>query len=91
MIKPISVKRRQTLVLDIEDSLVSKVEIQNSYELAELRKSADYLSTYIEVERKVGSVIEVYKIRPYTFEFLRALEPFCEMIVFSNMSQNVLD
>ena len=64
MIKPISVKRRQTLVLDIEDSLVSKVEIQNSYELAELRKSADYLSTYIEVERKVGSVIEVYKIRP---------------------------
>ena len=57
MIKPISVKRRQTLVLDIEDSLVSKVEIQNSYELAELRKSADYLSTYIEVERKVGSVI----------------------------------
>ena len=91
MFKPMSVKRRQTLVLDIEDSLVSKVEIQNSYELAELRKSADYLQTYIEVQRKVGPVIEVYKIRPYTFEFLRALEPFCEMIVFSKMSQNVLD
>ena len=43
MFKPMSVKRRQTLVLDIEDSLVSKVEIQNSYELAELRESADYL------------------------------------------------
>ena len=43
MFRPMSVNRRQTLVLDIEDSLVSKVEIQNSYELAQLRKSPDYL------------------------------------------------
>ena len=32
-IKPMVQKRNQTLVLDIEDSLISKVEVQNPNEL----------------------------------------------------------
>ena len=84
-------KRKQTLVLDIEDSLVFKVELQNPHELGELRESADYLKNYIEVKRTDDSVINVYKVRPYTFDFLRALEPFFEIILFSNLSDKVIN
>ena len=41
-IKEMAKPRRQTLVLDIEDCLISKVEVQNGYELKELRKTANY-------------------------------------------------
>jgi len=55
-----------------------------------LRKSADYSSNYIEVNQS-KSKIEVYMVRPYTYEFLRALEPFFELIVFSNMRKKDLE
>ena len=78
-------------MLDIEDSLVSKVEIRNPHELEELRESSDYLKSYIEVKATDDSVINVYKVRPYTFDFLRALEPFFEIILFSNLSDKVIN
>jgi hypothetical protein len=49
-IKPNNFDRMQTLVLDIENTIVSKVEIQNMYELNELRKTKDYFKNYIEVD-----------------------------------------
>jgi hypothetical protein len=33
----------------------------------------------------------VYKIRPYTFELLRALQPFFEIIVFSQMYHKIVE
>ena len=32
----------------------------------------------------------VFQIRPYTFEILRALQPFFEMVVFSKMNYQVI-
>ena len=78
-------------MLDIENSLVSKVEVRNPHELEELRESADYLKSYIEVKTTDDSVVNVYKVRPYTFDFLRALEPFFKIILFSNLSDKVIN
>ena len=37
------------------------------------------------------SRIDVYMVRPYTYEFLRAVEPFFELIVFSNLKKKDLE
>lgn len=69
-------------MIDIENTLVTKIEIQNKIELIELRKQESYKNRYIEV-KKPNSKIMLYMIRPYTFEFLRAIEPFFELMIFS--------
>lgn len=33
----------------------------------------------------------VYQIRPYTYEFLRAIQPFFEIVVFSRMHHKIIE
>ena len=33
----------------------------------------------------------LYKIRPYSFDLIRAIQPFFEMIAISNLAYNVLE
>lgn len=35
--------------------------------------------------------VYIYKIRPYTYEFLRAIQPFFEVIIFSNMHYKLIE
>ena len=62
---------------------MSRVEIQTLFELSELRKSPEYRRNYIEVYLGGQAQIQVYEIRPYAFEFFRAMEPFFEITVYS--------
>ena len=75
--------RKYTIVLDIENTIVARVDIQSEFELYEIRKTPEYLKRYVEVS--VGTAVKVYMIRPYALEFLRALEPFFELIVYTNL------
>jgi hypothetical protein len=75
--------RKYTIVLDIENTIVARVDIQSEFELYEIRKTQEYLKRYVEVS--VGTAVKVYMIRPYALEFLRALEPFFELIVYTNL------
>lgn len=58
-------------------------------ELTELRHTQDYDKHFIEVFDK-SLKKHVFMIRPYTFQFLRAIEPFFELIAFSNLDMSVL-
>ena len=71
------------MVIDIEDTLITKIKIESELELREIRKSANYQNSYIEVTG--GALVQVYMIRPYTLEFLRAIFPYFEIIVYSRM------
>ena len=85
-----SSNQKQTLVIDVEDTIVSRIDIKNSIELQELRKNQDYKNNYIEV--KLGPTkIQVYEIRPYVYEFFRAIEPFFEIIVYSCLHHQILE
>ena len=41
--------QKQTLVIDVENTIVSRIDIKNSIELQEFRKNPDYKNNYIEV------------------------------------------
>ena len=41
--------QKQTLIIDVEDTIVSRIDIKNSIELQEFRKNPDYKNNYIEV------------------------------------------
>ena len=47
-IKPMSQKRKHTMVIDVEGSLISQLDVQNHYELEELRKTKGYKHHYLE-------------------------------------------
>ena len=81
-------KGKQTMVIDIENTIVTRIEIQNQMELQEIRNSTNYMNKYIEVSDQ--GPVQVFMIRPYTYEFLRALQPYFEMLVYSRLHLKVI-
>ena len=82
--------QKQSLIIDVENTIVYRIDINNSIELQELRKNHDYKNNYIEVKLS-PTKIQVYEIRPYVYEFLRAIEPFFEIIVYSCLHHKILE
>lgn len=91
--------------MDIENTLVSRIELKNKTELVNIKANPDYKKEYVVVKAKDKKSkgccehentsdcvcdVFVYKIRPYTFEFLRAIQPFFEILIFSKMHPNIL-
>ena len=86
--------------MDIEDTLVSKVEVNCLKDLVQLKMEDNFKIDYI-VLQEIDSVcdcsiegcackIEVYKIRPYALELMRAIRPFLEVIAFTNWPEKKL-
>ena len=84
----------QTIVIDIENTLVAQIELKSKEELEGLKELENFQQNYIvinHVKKKecCGSApdclcnIIVYKIRPYTFDIMAAMQPFFEIVVFS--------
>ena len=82
--------KKQTLVIDIENTLVTKIPVMNEQEIKELRNNSNYQKEYIELKGD-DSQIQVYKVRPYTYDFLRAIQPFYEIIIHSLMDRKVIE
>jgi glutaredoxin-related protein len=66
---------QKTIVIDIEDSLITKVY-------------GDYDPSCQEFI-KVGN--NVYMIKPEVFDFVRSIHPFFELIIFSNYQLSTLN
>jgi hypothetical protein len=87
--------------------LVTLLDIKTSEELEAIKKLDNFASDYILIDssehiKKNKDLkccdkdiclchIFVYLIRPYTFEILRALQPFFELIAYSKMPLFVLE
>ena len=80
---------KRTIILDIENTLVTQIEIQSEHELKELRKMENYSKNYIEI--RDSKSLQVFMVRPYTFEFIRAIEPFFEIVIYSHMHYQVIE
>ena len=77
--------KRQTLVIDLIDTFIIKIDLKSKLELQQIKNSPDYNTYYILISNdqrvnccdKISAEcicrIELYRIRPYTFDFLRAL------------------
>lgn len=86
--------------------MVTRIDVKNTQELREIRQSAEFDLNYVIVSKKERNVknccdladteecicaLHVFRIRPYTFEFLRAIQPFFEIVVFSNMHYKIIE
>ena len=54
------------------------------------KKDGDFCCIYQGTSECVCHIL-AYKIRPYAFELLRALQPFFEIIVFSQMYHKIVE
>ena len=81
-------KRKHTMVIDIENTLVTRIKIRNQLELLEIRNTSNYMDRFIEV--KTQGPVKVFMVRPYTYEFLRALQPYFEIIAYSRLNLKVI-
>jgi hypothetical protein len=54
------------------------------------KKDGDFCCIYQSTSECVCHIL-AYKIRPYAFELLRALQPFFEIIVFSQMYHKIVE
>ena len=94
-------KRTKTLVIDIENTLLTATEVLTKDDLEQIKQHENFKENYIVIKKIIKKSADnefcciyqgttdcvcnliVFKIRPYTFELLRALQPFFEIIVFS--------
>ena len=91
----------QTLLIDIEDTLVSKVEINCLTDLVQLKMDDNFETNYIVIQQNDSTCIcntdacvcttEVYKIRPYALQLMRAIRPYIEVIAFTNWPEQKLN
>ena len=113
----------QTVIIDIEHTFVTLIEIKNKEELDAIKEYDNFHSDYIVIKKNVGKkskkdkksnskekVIDepdfccehkgtdrcicdlmVYLVRPYTYEILRAIQPFFEIVVFSKLHHKILE
>lgn len=96
-----------TLVIDIEKNLVTPIEIKTNEDLAQLKQMPNYKTNFLFLEKnQINEVMccpyyktkkchccqfLVYQVRPYAFDFLRAISPFFEIIAFSKIPRLILD
>jgi hypothetical protein len=73
------------MVIDVQNVLVCQVDTKQPQSLAALRMRPDFQQNYIVIDDN-----QVYQVRPYTLSFIRAIQPFFEIIVFSKMNRHVL-
>lgn len=76
---------QNSLVIDIENLFVSEVEIRNQNEFKYYKNLENFDRDYIMYED------QLYKIRPHTYDFLRAMVNFFELIVFTPWSKKKID
>ena len=113
----------QTIIIDIENTLVTQIDLRNKQELDQIREHEKFESDYIIIQKNIckrqkkdkkSSKREeakpkdeacceyhgteecicdllVFQVRPYTYEILRAIQPFFEIVVFSKMHHKVLE
>lgn len=108
------------MVIDIENTLVTLIDIRNKQELDSIKSNENFEVDYIimKKQQKAKSKKEkeksrsnsrdvnccehkdtdscicevlVYQVRPYTYEFLRAIQPFFEIVVFSRLHHRELE
>jgi hypothetical protein len=100
-------KNQKTIVIDIENTLVTQIDLKSRSDLNQLIARENFKDTHIMVDMKMfasqglcclfkGSEqcichINVYKIRPYTYDLLRAVQPFYEIICCSKNHGIVLE
>ena len=95
-------ENKRTIVIDVENTLVTKIDIKSREELENLKALENFTSDYIVIHEPVidqqccdkphccTCLITVYMVRPYTYEILRAIQKFFELIAFSYLPLNVL-
>ena len=86
--------------------MVTKIEIKNIEELKDSQRTEDLDMNYVIVNKKDRNVKNccelvdtedcigaqhVFRIRPYTFDYLRAILPFFEIVVFSKMHHKIIE
>ena len=113
----------QTIIIDIENTLVTLIDVKNKHELDQIKEQENFNSDYIIIKKNVSKrvkkdkkgnkIIEpdvqeeiccelkgtedclcdllVYQVRPYTYEILRAIQPFFEIVVFSKIHHKILE
>lgn len=109
----------QTVIIDIENTFVTLIDIKNKEELDLIREYENFHSDYIIIKKNVGKKskkdmskqsneevdlccehkgtdrcicdLMVYLVRPYTYEILRAIQPFFEIVVFSKLHHKILE
>ena len=83
---------RRTIVIDVENTLVTKLEVNDLGEIDKMRKLENFNKDYIFIQGEGANESPiVYMVRPYTLDILRALQPFYELIAFSNIPERVLN
>jgi hypothetical protein len=79
--------------LDIDGIFVAKMDIKNRSEVEsiERKESDDYI--IVDLEKKCDCPtecicsVEVYKVRPYTYDFLRSLQPFYSVSCYTVLNK----
>ena len=100
-------KHQKTIVIDIENTLVTKIDLKSLSDLNQMITRENFKDTHIVVDMKrfappklcclfKGSEqcichTHVYKIRPYTYDLLRAVQPFYEIICCSKNQGHLLE
>lgn len=94
---------KQTLVIDLMDTLITPVDIKSMHELRVLKNEPNFESNYILLDNEhpiccqkhfitdCTCRFELYSIRPYTLSFLRSLQPFFELITYTNIETKKLE
>ena len=90
-----------TLIIDIENTLITKVELNSMAEIEAIKQIENYKSEYIILNNSDEpckcehiSFCQcffknlVFNIRPYAFEFMRAVSHFYEIMVYSRFNED---
>ena len=83
----------KSIVIDIENTLITKLKINSQQELENITQLDNFKDNYItfyDEESKEVFKHQVYQLRPYIIQFLRAIQPIFELIVYSKLPQKTL-
>jgi hypothetical protein len=78
----------------LEDLVINYSELKSDGEqiiMADLPKDQPFCCLLKKQDKLCDCDLEIYQIRPYTFEILRAIQPFFEMIAMSYLPYNELE
>lgn len=100
--QPSNIEGRKSLVFDVENTFIKRVEIMSFTQLEMLRQQPGFKENFILVtlpERidccnKSGDScfchMSLFQVRPYTYEFLHAVNRYYELVCFSKLPSDVI-
>jgi hypothetical protein len=85
-------KNRGSIVIDLENTLLTHIELKSPEELEGYKNLENFQTDYILISDSASRCLctqrctccqMLFQVRPYTYEFLRAIQPFFELIAFA--------